>query len=115
MHARAAAVVVHPVGPSREFWVVGDAALDHDRISFRSVRRSLSAARIATFAVPYGVGGSLERAHLAHPRDVTTVPLQAEPEVRVRVEPVRDWRELRHADLVGSVRDGHAVSARTAA
>src|SRR5262249_22433247 len=94
--AEPGAVVPDLVRPGLELGVVRDAALERDRVVLRPAGRLAARAVVATLAVLDDLGRALQRADLAHARDVAPIPLHAELEVLVRVEPLRVDGELRH-------------------
>ena len=99
--AEAGAEVPDLVRPFLELGVVGDAALERDRLVLGAARRFAAAAgRIAALAVLDHFGGALERAHLADAGDVAAVPLDPELEVLVGIEALRVDRELCHDHLL---------------
>src|SRR5262249_7078080 len=71
-----------------------------DRVEFTAARRLAAAARVAPFAVLDHLRRPLQAADLADAGDVPAVPLDAELEVLVRVEPLRVRAELGHACLL---------------
>src|SRR5262245_33728056 len=94
--AETGAVVPDLVRPRLELGVVRDAALERDRVVLRPAGRLAARAVVAALAMLDDLGRSLQRADLAHAGDVAPVPLHAELEVLVRVEPLRVDGELRH-------------------
>src|SRR5262249_15627932 len=89
-------VVPDLVGPLFEVDVVGDAALERDRLVLGSAGRLAAGAGISTVAVLDDLGRALERRHLANARDVAAVPLDPELEVLVGIEALCVDRELCH-------------------
>ena len=94
--AEAGAEVPHLVRPLLELGVVGDAALERDRLVLGAAGRLAAVLGIAALAVLDDLGGALERADLADAGDVAAVPLHAELEVLVRIEALRVDGELCH-------------------
>src|SRR5262249_22294828 len=96
------AEVPHLVGPLLELGVVRDAALECERLELGAPRRFPGAGRIAAVAMLHHFRGPLEARYLAHPGDVAAVPLHAELEVLVGIEPGRVDAELCHRGLLGA-------------
>src|SRR5207249_5011261 len=76
--------------------VVGDAALQGDRLVLRPARALMARARVAALPVLDDLGCPLKRTDLADACDVGAVPLHPELEVLVGVETVRVHAELGH-------------------
>src|ERR1019366_1440573 len=84
------------VRPLLEFGVVGDAAFERDGVILGAAGRFSRAARITAFAMLDDFGGALEAADFADSRHVFAVPLDAELEILIRVEPAGIDAELCH-------------------
>src|SRR5262249_29266807 len=97
--AEPGAEVPHLVRPGLELRVVGDAALERDRLELVAPGRLPARRGIAALAVLDHLRRPLQGAHLADARDVPPVPLDPELEVLVRVEPLCVDRELSHHAL----------------
>ena len=77
------------IRPLLEFLVVGHASLQSDRFVLRAARRFAARLGISAFAMFDHFGRPLECADLADSGDVLAVPLDAEFEVFVGIEPLR--------------------------
>src|SRR6185437_15184190 len=100
--AQPGAEVPYLVRPLLEGDVVGDAALDGDRLILGAAGRLARAAGVAALAVLDHLGGALESRHLADAGHVAAVPLHPELEVLVRIEALRIDAELGHGVLLRS-------------
>src|SRR5262249_51862704 len=77
------------VRPLLELEIVGDAALERDRLVLGAARGLARGAGVAALAVLDDLGRALERAHLADAGHVPAVPFAPELEVLVGIEPPR--------------------------
>src|SRR5262249_12787112 len=84
------------VRPALELDVVRDAALERDRVASRAPWRAVHGGGIGALAVLDHLRRALQRRDLADAGDVAAVPLHAELEVRVGVEPSGVHGELGH-------------------
>src|SRR5262249_45946109 len=111
LRAEARAEIPDLVRPLLELRVVGDAPLQRDRIEFGPAGGLARRARVAAFAVLHQFRRPLQRADLADAGHVAAVPLDAELEVLVRIEPGGVHTELRHqgASLGPAHRRSHAA------
>src|SRR5690349_16345176 len=98
--AEPGAEVPHLVRPLLELGVVGDAALDGDRLVLGAPRRLARAAGVAALAVLDHFGGALQSRHLADAGHVAAIPLHPELEVLVRIEALRIDAELSHGGFL---------------
>ena len=80
-----------------ELRVVGDPALQRDRLVLGPPGRFAAGAGIAAFAMFDDFGRALEGADLADAGDISSIPLDAELEILVWIEPLRVDAELSHA------------------
>src|SRR5262249_3741377 len=100
VHGGVAGVGVDQVRPLLELEVVGDAALQRDRLVGRAPGRLVVGAVLAALAVLDDFRGALERAHLADAEHHAAVPHHLELEVLVRVDAMRvDDESFRHGQL----------------
>src|SRR5438270_195575 len=88
------------IGPLFKLGIVGYAALQRDGVIFSPTGRLSAAAGIAAFAMLDHLRRALQHAHLADSGDIAAIPLHAEFEVFVGIEPRWIHTELSHAGLL---------------